>query len=452
MTDTVRTRFAPSPTGYLHVGGARTALYNYLFARRSGGTFVLRIEDTDRERSEDQYTHAITDSLTWLGMEWDEGPYFQSQRLDGYREAAERLLESGHAYYEEDPEKGRALKMRVPDRVIVVPDLIHDSVEFDAGLTDDFVIIKSDGFPSYNFACVVDDAALGITHIIRGDEHLSNMPRQLLLYEALGITPPKFAHIPMILGPDGAKLSKRHGATSVGQYREQGFLPEALVNFVALLGWSPGGDLEIMSLEEMCGNFDIARVKKNASRFDTEKLHWMNGQYIMALEPDRLAGDIRSFLATQNVDTSERSDEWMAWLAVAYRERLKTLADLVPASRFLFCDDIEYEPKAVKKVLAKAGAVERLQAARELLATLKEWTPENLEALFGDYCAENDIGLGKIAQPVRVAVTGGTVSPPIFETLRLIGRNESLRRIDNALEVAAALPADDAATGDQGRT
>ena len=329
MTDGVRTRFAPSPTGYLHVGGARTALYNYLYARHNGGTFLLRIEDTDQKRSDESMTTAILDSMTWLGIAWDEGPIFQSKRLDLYRQTADELLAEGVAYWDEDPEKGRAIKMRMPKHIIRVPDLIHDIVEFDGSLAEDFVIIKSDGYPSYNFACVIDDTDLGITHVIRGDEHLSNMPRQLVLYEALGYTPPKFAHIPMILGPDGAKLSKRHGATSVGEYRDRGFLPETLVNFVALLGWSPGNDLEIMTIAQMVELFSIDRCRPVSSRFDNDKLLWMNGQYIMGLPVERLADEMRDYLAQRGVDVAGKDADWMKHLALAFRERIKTLEELV---------------------------------------------------------------------------------------------------------------------------
>ena len=433
MAGTVRTRFAPSPTGYLHVGGARTALYNYLFAKHAGGAFVLRIEDTDVERSSEDFTKTILDSLSWLGITWDEGPFFQSRRLDGYRKAAEKLLAAGQAYYEDDPEKGRAVKMRMPKHVIKVSDVIHGTVEFDASLSDDFVILKSDGYPTYNFANVVDDVDMGITHVIRGDEHLSNTPRQLVLYEALGLEPPLFAHIPMILGPDGSKLSKRHGATSVGEYRERGFLPEALENFVALLGWSPGKDVEIMSLGEMVERFELSRVRTVPSRFDNAKLLWMNGQYLMSLPVERLATEMKDYLSAKGVDLSKRSDEWMRLFAAAYRQRVKTLDGLIESSRFLFAEEVEYDAKAVKKVLEKDGAMEMLAAAREVLAGDQRWSPETLEERFRGFCEKSGAALGDVAQPVRVAVTGGMVSPPFFDTLMLIGRDRVLARIDGAL-------------------
>jgi len=433
MTSTLRTRFAPSPTGYLHVGGARTALYNFLYARHNGGTFILRIEDTDQSRNEPQFTTAILESLTWLGITWDEGPFYQSKRLDLYRAAAEKLLAKGLAYYEEDPDKGRAIKMRMPKHIIKVPDVIHGEVEFDASLADDFVIVKSDGYPSYNFACVVDDVDMGVTQVIRGDEHLSNMPRQLVLYEALGLTPPKFAHIPMILGPDGSKLSKRHGATSVGEYRERGFLPEALVNFIALLGWSPGDDREIMSLKEMVDLFDLGRARKVSSQFDTAKLLWMNGQYIMSLPVEHLAEEMYDYLARKGVDLPSTDANWMKTLATAYRERIKTLDELDEKIRRLMVEPVEYDPAAVKKVLEKDGAAALLADARDLLAGAPEWKIAPMEEVFKGYCEKKALGFGKIAQPLRVAVTGGTVSPPMFETLVLLGRDKTLRRIDDTL-------------------
>jgi glutamyl-tRNA synthetase len=400
----------------------------------------LRIEDTDRKRSEDAYTDAILDSLSWLGITWDEGPYFQSERLDLYTAASRKLLDSAAAYWDEDPEKGRALKMKMPDEIIEVSDLIHGTVEFDASLADDFVIIKSDGYPSYNFACVVDDVEMGITHVIRGDEHLSNMPRQLTIYRALGLEPPPFAHIPMILGPDGSKLSKRHGAASVGEYRKNGFIPEALVNFVALLGWSPGDDTEIMSLEDMRRRFDLSRVRKVPSQFDNTKLLWMNGQYIMDLPLDRLAAEVRDYLSLKGVDVTGFSDEWMATFIDAYRQRMKTLDDAYAASSFIFGDDLEYDPAVVSKILGRDGAMDTLADVRSVLAAQREWSVDALETALRGYCEEKGLGLGKVAQPVRVAVTGTNVSPPIFEVLVLIGRERALARIDRVLQGGAARP------------
>jgi len=442
MSDSVKTRFAPSPTGHLHVGGARTALYNFLFARAEGGTFLLRIEDTDRARSEDRFTDAILENLQWLGIRWDEGPYHQSERMERYREAAERLLEEGKAYQDEDPERGTAVRLRMPDGQIVLDDLIHGRVEFDASLAPDFVILKSDGFPTYNFACVVDDAEMGITHVIRGDDHLSNTPSQLAAYEALRLEPPAFAHIPMILGPDGQRLSKRHGATSVEEYRKRGYVPEALVNFIALLGWSPGDDREIMTLEEMCESFRISRVNRDPSRFDTEKLRWMGGQYIREMPVERLVEDIKTYFADRGEDLSERSAAWLEKFAEAYRIRMKTLEELYEASRYLFEDSLEYDPKAVKKVLGKDGAIDRLRRAREMLAAREEWRSGELEEDFRGFCEREGVGLGKVAQPVRVAVTGSTASPPIFDTLELVGRERALARIDEALSKFGKTAAD----------
>ena len=324
----MRVRFAPSPTGLLHIGGARTALYNWLIARHQGGTFILRIEDTDQTRSTQDATDQIIDSLQWMGLDWDEGPIHQSDRLDLYRKNVEELLSAGQAYEDED-ERGRAVRLRVSrEEPIRVVDSVHGEVSFERELIEDFVIRKADAFPTYNFACVVDDHDMGITDVVRGDDHISNTPRQLLIYEALGWEPPRFAHVPMILGEDGQRLSKRHGATGVDEYREMGILPEALVNFLALLGWSPGQDREIMTRAEMVEEFDLDRVRRTASQFDTEKLAWMNSQHMQLLEEtdlaDRIARRLRErFSAEVDEDVSRR-------LAAIYRVR--TFADHKSAS------------------------------------------------------------------------------------------------------------------------
>ncbi|MDO8140158.1 MAG: glutamate--tRNA ligase family protein, partial [Candidatus Brocadiales bacterium] len=280
MSSNVRVRFAPSPTGYLHIGGARTALFNWLFARHNKGVFILRVEDTDQQRSTEESTKAIFDSMKWLGLDWDEGPYYQSQRLSIYKQYAEKLVEHGKAFYDTDAEGRKAIRFRMQDEITEFNDLIHGAITFDAALIEDFVILKADGFPTYNFACVVDDADMDITHIIRGDDHISNTPKQIALYKAFGFNTPEFAHIPMILGEDGSRLSKRHGATAVTDYRDKGYLSHALVNFLALLGWSPGNDQEIISITEMIEKFTLKRVNKTSAQFNNTKLDWMNGQYI----------------------------------------------------------------------------------------------------------------------------------------------------------------------------
>ena len=296
MSSNVKVRFAPSPTGYLHIGGARTALFNWLFARHNKGIFLLRIEDTDQQRSTEEATHAILDSMKWLGLDWDEGPHFQSQRLSIYKQYAEKLVAHGKAFYDTDEEGRKAIRFKMQDGVTEINDLIHGAITFDASLIEDFVILKADGFPTYNFACVVDDAEMGITHIIRGDDHISNTPKQIALYNAFGFKMPEFAHIPMILGEDGSRLSKRHGATSVTEYRDKGYLPHALVNFLALLGWSPGNDQEIISIQEMIEKFTLKRVNKTSAQFNNTKLDWMNGQYIKNTPIEHLTTEVKVFL------------------------------------------------------------------------------------------------------------------------------------------------------------
>jgi len=369
MMEEVRVRFAPSPTGYLHVGGARTALYNWLFARHQGGIFILRIEDTDLERSTAESAGAILDAMEWLGMEWDEGPYRQAERMHLYREHAQRLLEEGKAYYctclpEELEERRRAalaagqslkydgrcrasghpegaLRFRLPEAgITVVEDLIHGPVQFDNSGLDDFIIARSDGYPTYNFAAVVDDAAMGITHVIRGDDHLSNTPRQILLYQALGYPLPEFAHIPMILGPDRTRLSKRHGATSISAYREMGYLPEAMVNYLVRLGWSHG-DQEIFTLEEMIRYFSLEKVGKTPAIFDPQKLEWVNAHYIKTLASSYLVDQMRPFwiqtgIAKEELEAAPQG--WLGSIVDALRERARTLAELAQSSRYFFQD------------------------------------------------------------------------------------------------------------------
>jgi len=416
----VRTRFAPAPTGYLHIGGARTALYNWLYARHHGGKFVLRIEDTDQARSTERSTQAIVDSLQWLGIDWDEGPYHQSRRLERYHECAEELLAGGRAYEEHDPEQGTAVRFRMPPGTTVIDDLVHGEVTIDNATVADFVIRKSDGFPTYNFACVVDDADMGITCIIRGDEHMSNMPKQLAVYRALGLEPPQFAHIPMILGPDGAKLSKRHGATSVLEYRDQGFLPQALANFIALLGWNPGTEQEIMSMSELVEMFTLDRCSKVSSRFDTEKLTWMNSQYLKCLPADTFAELARQYIAAAGYDASALSDETVSTMVELYRERARTLAEIPVRAAYALSDEVPYDEASVRKFLGKPGVDRILEACYEALAGLEEFDRARLESALRSVAGDANVGFGKVAQPVRVAITGSAASPGIFETLELV--------------------------------
>ncbi len=429
MSADVRVRFAPSPTGSLHVGNVRTALYNWLFARHRGGKFLLRIEDTDRERSTEESLRGILEDLTWLGLDWDEEPVHQSRRLDLYRSHVARLQEQGLAYEDVDEEKGTAVRFRVPEGSTRVDDLVYGEVSFDNATIDDFIIIKSDGFPTYNFACVVDDAETRISHVIRGEGHLSNTHKQVLIYQALGSELPAFAHLPMILGSDGSPLSKRHGATSVVEYRARGLLPEALLNFLALLGWSPGDNREVLTLEEMVDSFTLERVSKTSSRFDEEKLTWLSAQHIKQAPLGEIVGLAREMLNEQARDLC--SEEWQM-LVDLYRDRAKSVGDLVERARYVFADEVTYDPEAVAKVLAKDGVAERLRAAADRLSALDSFDEAALEQVLRRLAEELGVSFGKLAQPIRVAVTGGGVSPPIFGTLAVLGRERAVERIRGA--------------------
>ncbi|MFH0965657.1 MAG: glutamate--tRNA ligase [Planctomycetota bacterium] len=428
----IRVRFAPSPTGMLHIGGARTALYNWLFARHHGGTFILRIEDTDRTRSTDAATQQIIVSLRWLGLDWDEGPIHQSDRLATYRSALEELLVKGAAYEQED-ERGKALRLRVSrEKQIALEDTIHGPVQFDARLIEDFVILKADGFPTYNFACAVDDHSMGITHVIRGDDHISNTPRQLLLYDALGWEPPKFAHVPMILGADGERLSKRHGATGVDEYRRMGFLSEALVNFLALLGWSPGDDREVLGRDELVHAFDLGRVRATASRFDLEKLEWLNAQHLKMLDEEGLAREVAARLR-ENFSLEPGGDVCLK-LARLYRERLRKLAENIERdARYLFAEEISWDEDAKAKAFAGVSGAEILDAGARVLEGVADWTEDAIESALRSVAEELHLPLKKVAQPVRYAVTGSLESLPLFDVLSLVGRERVLRRIRRVL-------------------
>jgi glutamyl-tRNA synthetase len=442
----VRSRFAPSPTGFLHIGGVRTALFSWLQARRHGGQFILRIEDTDRERSTEEAIQVILDGMEWLGLRPDEGPVYQTDRFDRYDEIANQLLSQGDAYHcycsKEELDEMRAaqmkrgekprydgrcrdrkepkpgvppvLRFRTPDEgEVVVDDKVFGRVVFDNRELDDLVLLRSDGVPTYNFSVVVDDMDMGITHVVRGDDHLNNTPRQINVYRALGAEPPAFAHVPMILGPDGAKLSKRHGAVSVLQYRQEGYLPEALLNYLVRLGWSHG-DQEIFSIQEMIELFDIADVNKSASSFNPEKLMWLNQHYIKEASAARLALDLQWQLERLGVDTS--SGPPLEALAEAYRERAKTLHEMAQASLFFFQDFETYHDKAARQHLGPE-AVEPLRRVREALALLPDWRAEAIHEVVEQAADALGLKMGKVAQPLRVAVSGGPVSPPIDVTV-----------------------------------
>jgi glutamyl-tRNA synthetase len=413
----MRVRFAPSPTGELHVGGARTALYNWLLARGQGGTFVLRIEDTDRERSTPENVEQILDGLGWLELDWDEGPYSQAERLDAHTEAIDRLLAEGDAYEDEG-----AVRLRVPPGTTVIDDLIRGEVRFPNESIKDFVIRRSDGSPLYNLAVAVDDRDMGVTHVIRGDDHLSNTPRQVMLLRALGEEPPAYAHLPLLHGPDGKKLSKRHGAASVQELRAAGYLPEAVRNYLSLLGWGLDDTTTFLTTRELVDNFSLERVSKNPAVFDEQKLRWMNGRYIRELEPAELQKRIESFLG-RDVPAD----------AVAIsQEKMQTLADFWPLAGFL----VEPQPtdqKAWDKVM-RDGAAERLQAAREALASAEPFDVERVEAALRGVVERFESKPKDVFQPIRVAISGTTVSPGIFESLAVLGREEALSRIDAALD------------------
>ena len=461
---TVRTRFAPSPTGFLHIGGARTALYCWLEARRRGGQFVLRIEDTDRERSTEEAVQAILDGMNWLGLTHDEGPVYQTARLERYKQVADELLKAGLAYYayeskdeieamreaayakgekpryngyyrdrnepyRDDP--NRVMRFKNPlEGTVVFEDKVKGRIEWANAELDDLVIFRSDGWPTYNFAVVVDDIDMGITEVIRGDDHVNNTPRQINIYKALGKPVPEFAHLPMILGPDGQKLSKRHGAVSVMQYRDDGFLPHALLNYLVRLGWSHG-DQEIFSIEEMTQFFDIVDVNKSASAFNPDKLLWLNQQHIMRASPQRLAQFLKPQLAMMGIHTEDEAK--LIAVARAQQERAKTLKEMAQNSGFFFRDVDAYDAKAAQKNLT-ADARNTLQALHGNLQAVAVWDKESIHGALQAQSTESGLALGKIAQPLRVAVSGTGVSPPIDITLEVLGRGETLKRLMRAIE------------------
>ncbi len=460
-TEKVVTRFAPSPTGYLHIGGARTALFNWLYARHTGGTFILRIEDTDRARSTEASIQAILNAMTWLGLDWDKGPYYQTERMDLYRDAARKLVDTGWAYRcycspEELEEKrkqalkeGRkpkydgtcrnrtdfpedkpyVLRFKCPEEgTVVVDDLVKGTVRFDVKELDDLIIMRSDGVPTYNFAVVVDDADMEITHIIRGDDHLNNTPRQILIYKALGYPLPKFAHVPMILGQDHKRLSKRHGAVSVLAYRDEGYLPQALTNYLVRLGWSHG-DQEIFSLEELVKLFTLEGIGKSAGIFNPEKLLWLNGHYIRAASEEDLAVALEPFLSAEGL--APPKDRLLMAIGTL-KERSRTLKEMAAGMRFYFIDRIEYDPKAAKKFL-KPAMIPYFSKLVECLEGLGTFNEAAVELCFKKIMEANQIKLGKIAQPVRVALTGKTVSPGIFEVMEVLGKEKTLSRLRDAL-------------------
>lgn len=468
----IRTRFAPSPTGYLHIGGARTALFSYLYARRHGGDFILRIEDTDLERSTPESVNAILEGMAWLNLDYDEGPFYQTKRFDRYKEVIQQLLESGHAYYcymsreELDalreaqmargekprydgrwrPEPGKVLpkppegvqpvvRFKNPlDGEVVIEDMVRGRVVIRNEELDDLIIARSDGTPTYNLTVVVDDYDMGITHVIRGDDHLNNTPRQINIFRAMGVEPPVYAHLPMILGPDGAKLSKRHGAVSVMQYREEGYLPEALLNYLVRLGWSHG-DQEVFSREEMIRLFDLADVNQSASAVNPDKLLWLNQHYLKTSDPGHVARYLGWHLGNLGVDPAQGPA--LEDVVVALRERARTLVEMAQQAACYFRDEIGYDEEAAAKHLT-AAADPVLRAVVEALEGVDDWRAPVLEALIKDLVKAQGIKFPQLAQPLRVALTGSTASPSIDTTLALVGRERSLVRLQKAISFIEA--------------
>jgi glutamyl-tRNA synthetase len=487
----VRVRFAPSPTGYLHIGGARTALFNWLFARRHGGTFVLRIEDTDAERSSADMVEGILDGLRWLGLEWDEGPkvdgphapYFQSQRLDSYRAMAERLVHDGKAYrcycspddlqarraaaeaaggawrydrrcaaldaatrsaYEAE-QRPSAIRFLVPAGVAQFTDLVRGPIVFDNANIEDFVILRSDGYPTYHLSVVADDVAMQMTHVVRGDDHISNTPKHVLLYEAVGAPVPQFAHVPLILGTDKKRLSKRHGATSVMEYERQGYLPEAMVNFLALLGWSPGaGDRELFTQGELAEVFDLSGISGGNAVFNPEKLDWFNQQHMLRLSPAELGLRVKPWLETAGLWTPDLLGDRHAWYFAVLdllKVRARRLDEFVSLGRFFFSDDLEWDEAAVRKHLSDAIAEQQLNSVANQLAALETFDAGSVEAVVRRCADELGVKAGVLIHSLRVALTGKTVSPGLFEVAALLGRSRVLDRISRALTHAASVRA-----------
>lgn len=485
-----RVRFAPSPTGYLHVGGARTALFNWLYARHNGGIFVLRIEDTDVERSSWEMVAGILDGMKWLGLDWDEGPevggphgpYFQSERLERYREAAARLVAAGRAYYcycnpddlkakreaaeqagqswsydracamlsnEEISDREaagapRAIRFRMPDGATAYDDVVHGRIEFDNSVLEDFVVLRSDRYPTYHLSVVVDDIDMGITDVVRGDDHISNTPKQVLLYEALGAPVPRFAHVPLILGPDKRRLSKRHGATSVMEYERQGFLPEAMFNFLALLGWSPGNDRELFTREELVTAFSLDGISSSNAVFNPEKLEWFNSQHIARLTGDEITPRIEPVLREMGLwDDALRGErrEWFHRVIEILKPRAKKLPDLAEQGRYFFTDPAEYDEAAVKKHLAAPGLAVHVAAWRETLAGVDPFSPAAIEAALRACAESQGIKAATLIHATRVAVTGQGVSPGVFDVVALVGRDRVVARLDALRRFLERLPA-----------
>ena len=481
----IRVRFAPSPTGMLHIGGARTALFNWLYARHYNGTFVLRIEDTDQVRSTEEAVNVILEGMKWLGLDWDEGPgkggeygpYFQMQRLPLYQEFAEELLKDEKAYYcyctreelaesrekqaregknpkydrhclnlsEEEKKRyeteGRkpVIRLKIPTREIAFNDLLRGEVTFDGELLSDFVIMKSDGIPTYNYAVVIDDALMKITDVMRGDDHISNTPKQIVIYEALGFDVPKFAHIPMIMGQDHTRLSKRHGATSVMEYKKMGYIPEAVVNYIAHLGWSSGGEREIFSKEELIKEFTLDKISRHAAVFSMDKLNWFNSEYLKNMSIDSLTEMLLPFLKEANYiedeeNLSPKKNEYIKEVVKLMQGRIKNFAQFVDYADYFFVDKINIDPQAFDSVLSKEGVTGILQALKKKLSVLKCWDEESIENAVREVASSLQIKGGQIIHPTRVALSGKKVGPGLFELMVVLGQDKTVKRLKEAIE------------------
>ncbi len=475
----IRVRFAPSPTGYLHVGGARTALFNWLFARQQGGVYVLRIEDTDADRSRPELVEAVLEGLRWLGLDWDEGPFHQSDRIPSYRQLAERLRQSGHAYScfctpEELDQRRRqaekagkppkydgrcrrlsqeaieshagqpyALRFRVPESgTIAFDDVVYGTVSVEYPEIEDFVLLRSDGLPTYHLGVVADDIDMRITHIIRGADHLSNTPKQILIYRALGVEPPVFAHVPLILGPDKTRLSKRHGATSVTAYRDDGFLPEAFRNFLALLGWSPGDDTELMRTDELIRRFSLQQVSRTNAAFDRSKLEWFNGEYLRTEPLEKILPHVEGELRRKGLwreEWSSEQKERFARVVDLLRPRARLLTDFSTWARAFFSDDFDYDPAAVKKFLKDERLGELLTRVRDALGGIKDWSHDGIERAVRGVAEQAGVKAGVLINASRVALTGQAVAPPLFESMQVIGQEKVVARLQRLVDSLPAL-------------
>lgn len=428
MKDRTVVRFAPSPTGFLHLGSARTALVNWVYAKHTGGDFLLRIEDTDLKRSKKEFLEEILADLKWMGLTFPNEPVYQSARFDLYRAKAEKILEEGKAYKE-----GEAIICRVDKgREVKVKDLVHGEITFNTDQIKDQVLIKSDGSPAYNFCCTVDDAALGVTLVIRGDDHISNTPKQILLYEALGAAPPEFAHMPLMMGPDGSKLSKRHGAVSVEEYKKQGFLPEALVNYLLLLGWAPGGEREVFTIDTAVEKFDICDMRDVQVRFDQKKLRWLNGEHIKKKPLSELVPLLRERTERAGLPADVIDEAKFAALVELYRKRIRTLDDFSRLTESFFTDDYSKDEKGLKKYLSSETQKEYLKALAGKVGQLEEFNTDTLETVLRDLADEEGVKAAKIIHPARMAVSGKTMGAGLFEMMELLGKEKVVDRLQAA--------------------